>query len=102
MSNKPEFKPFNSKEVVEKIVSCMNDLADAHGVARCGLMYAMAQLVDALNQGVNSNEGYYKNRIKELEKRLSKYEDSNEAAEPEEGGLMIGFVLGGERRNEQR
>lgn len=97
MSSKTEF---NSKEVINQIVSCMNDLADARGVARCGFMYAMAQLVETLNQGVNANEEYYKKMIADLKNRLSRYETSDikEVEEAEEGGLKIEFE-GGE--NEQ-
>ena len=74
----PEFK---SEEVFDRIVSCMNELADAKGVSRCGLMYALAQLIETLQQGVTANEQFYLKKIAELEKKIKEYETPTEAEE---------------------
>ena len=35
-------------EICDKMASCLNEMAEAKGVARCGFIYAMAQLIELM------------------------------------------------------
>jgi hypothetical protein len=35
-------------EICGRMASCLNEMAEAKGVARCGLIYAMAQLIELM------------------------------------------------------
>ena len=47
-------------EICDKMASCLNEMAEAKGVARCGFIYAMAQLIelmkDQLQAGAPAND----------------------------------------------
>ena len=58
-------------DLFNKIVSCMDELSDAKGVARCGLMYALSQLIDAYRKTAID-------RISELEKMLKEHETAEQ------------------------
>lgn len=58
-------------DLFNRIVSCMDELSDAKGISRCGLMYALAQLIDTYREKAEA-------RITELEKELNNLKKGNE------------------------
>ena len=42
-------------EIVSRMNNCLNELADATGVQRCALIYAMAQLIGVLDKTYKQN-----------------------------------------------
>ena len=42
-------------EICNRMGACLDEMAEAKGIARCGLIYAMAQLIDCM-QGLLKGE----------------------------------------------
>ena len=68
MSEKNETKM--SQEFLKRMHNCLEEMAEAKGVERCALIYAMAQLIDGVQKAVTDEQSIYEAKIKELEAKL--------------------------------
>jgi hypothetical protein len=66
-----------SIELCRRMEACLNELAEAKGVARCGLVYAMAQLIDALKKQLQVDE-----KTQEDQSCMTEHIQSPSATEP--------------------
>ena len=64
-----------TEEYFGKILSCLDDLSDAKGVSRCGLVYVLAQYIIGLREEITRQNQKYETRISELEGQLLSAED---------------------------
>lgn len=74
----PEQK-FNAAVIFERMHKCLGEIADSKGVERCALIYALAQLIDAVQNGVKQNEESYEAEIQKLkagQDRVPKVEEA--------------------------
>ena len=44
------------KEIASRMKNCLEQLSDARGVERCALIYAMAQLIDTMNETISAED----------------------------------------------
>ena len=72
-------KKFNDALIFERMHKCLGEIADAKGVERCALVYAMAQLIDSLQTGVQQNEQVYEAEIQKLKAERDEAEAAGEA-----------------------
>lgn len=68
MNEKNETKV--SQEFLKRMHNCLEEMAEAKGVERCALIYAMAQLIDGVQKAVMDEQNIYEAKIKELEAKL--------------------------------
>ena len=68
MNEKNETKM--SQEFLKRMHNCLEEMAEAKGVERCALIYAMAQLIDGVQKAVMDEQNTYEVKIKELEAKL--------------------------------